>query len=229
MAGVKGQKQVAAPKRIKTEKTVAPKVANESEAKAEQQEVADLQAAAQHWREVAERGQAEIDRLIDAANQYYLIADGFRRVLGAPTVDDEGIEAGRQKIEDMKHNERVVEAGIKERDREIARLRAQLDVAAGYAEGVPSDPNSTYQALVDFGELPKRKHDSVNHPSHYTAGAVECIDAIEAATIGLTGGKAYATGAAIKYLWRWSMKNGVEDLRKASWYIDRLIGEVDAG
>lgn len=67
--------------------------------------------------------------------------------------------------------------------------------------------------------------DPVNHPAHYTAGAVECIDAIESATTGLTGGQAYATGAAIKYLWRWSRKNGVEDLQKARWYIDRLIGE----
>lgn len=65
--------------------------------------------------------------------------------------------------------------------------------------------------------------DNVNHPDHYTAGGVECIDAIDAATTGLVGGQAYNTGAAIKYLWRWSRKNGIEDLRKARWYIDRLI------
>ncbi|OAB33867.1 DUF3310 domain-containing protein [Paenibacillus glacialis] len=65
--------------------------------------------------------------------------------------------------------------------------------------------------------------DNVNHPPHYTAGGVECIDAIEAATTDLTGAEAYNTGAAIKYLWRWKMKNGVEDLQKARWYIERLI------
>lgn len=69
--------------------------------------------------------------------------------------------------------------------------------------------------------------DPVNHPSHYTAGKVECIDAIFAATTGLTGGRAYSTGAAIKYLWRWSRKGGVEDLKKARWYIDRLIAELE--
>jgi hypothetical protein len=73
---------------------------------------------------------------------------------------------------------------------------------------------------------PKKDHDSVNHPAHYTAGKVECIDAIEAATTGLSGGQAYNTGAAIKYLWRWSRKNGKEDLKKARWHIDWLIGEV---
>lgn len=69
--------------------------------------------------------------------------------------------------------------------------------------------------------------DPVNRPAHYTAGKVECIDAIDSATIGLTGGQAYSTGAAIKYLWRWSRKGGVEDLRKARWYIDRLIAELE--
>lgn len=66
-------------------------------------------------------------------------------------------------------------------------------------------------------------NDSVNHPSHYTAGKVECIDALEAATEGLPGIKAVCTANAIKYLWRWDRKNGIEDLNKAKWYIDRLI------
>lgn len=65
--------------------------------------------------------------------------------------------------------------------------------------------------------------DTVNHPVHYTAGKVECIDALEAATEGLTGIKAVCTGNAIKYLWRWSRKGGVEDLKKANFYINHLI------
>jgi len=70
--------------------------------------------------------------------------------------------------------------------------------------------------------------DNVNHPAHYTAGEVECIDAIKAATVNLTGIKAYATAAAIKYLWRWSLKGGSEDLDKAIWYINRLKKEVES-
>lgn len=65
--------------------------------------------------------------------------------------------------------------------------------------------------------------DNINHPNHYTAGKVECIDALEAATEGLTGIKAVCTGNAIKYLWRWSRKGGVEDLKKANFYINHLI------
>lgn len=67
--------------------------------------------------------------------------------------------------------------------------------------------------------------DNVNHPKHYTRGGIECIDALAAATVELKGIEAVCTANAIKYLWRWKQKNGVEDLEKARWYIDRLIKE----
>jgi hypothetical protein len=69
--------------------------------------------------------------------------------------------------------------------------------------------------------------EKVNHPSHYTAGKVECIDALEAATVGLQGIEAICTANAIKYLWRWKFKNGVEDLQKTEWYLKKLISHVE--
>jgi hypothetical protein len=68
--------------------------------------------------------------------------------------------------------------------------------------------------------------DNVNHPSHYTQGAIECIDAIKEATKGLFGIEAVCTANIIKYVWRWKFKNGLEDLEKASWYLDKLKQEV---
>ena len=68
--------------------------------------------------------------------------------------------------------------------------------------------------------------DNINHPAHYTAGGIECIDALAAATEGLHGIEAVCTANAIKYLWRWKRKNGVEDLQKAIWYTERLIKEL---
>ena len=68
--------------------------------------------------------------------------------------------------------------------------------------------------------------DKVNHPKHYTNGKVECIDALEAAVTGLVGIEAVCTANAIKYLWRWKYKNGMEDVENAKWYIDRLLKEV---
>lgn len=70
------------------------------------------------------------------------------------------------------------------------------------------------------------KPDPVNHPAHYTQGGVECIDALAAATVGLTGIEAVCTSNAIKYLWRWKTKGGLQDLQKAQWYLTRLLAEA---
>lgn len=75
----------------------------------------------------------------------------------------------------------------------------------------------------------KSDTDMVNHPSHYTQGGIECIDALKAATVSKTGIEAVCTANAIKYLWRYEEKNGIEDVKKARWYIDRLIKELENG
>lgn len=68
--------------------------------------------------------------------------------------------------------------------------------------------------------------DTIN-PDHYKQGAVECIDALEAATINLKGIDAVCTANAIKYLWRWKEKNGVEDLKKCIWYVNKIISKQE--
>lgn len=59
---------------------------------------------------------------------------------------------------------------------------------------------------MDTAQL-KRMTDVVNHPSHYTQGGIECIDAIKAATVGKTGIEAVAVANVVKYLWRYEEKN----------------------
>ena len=66
--------------------------------------------------------------------------------------------------------------------------------------------------------------DNVN-PSHYKQGAIECITAIEAATINKKGLAAVCTANVIKYLWRSESKGGVEDLKKAQWYLNKMIAQ----
>lgn len=70
--------------------------------------------------------------------------------------------------------------------------------------------------------------DPVNHPSYYTAGKVECIDAIEAA-LGRDGFIAFLRGQVIKYNWRCGLKdNAAQDAAKARWYADRLVSALEA-
>ena len=76
--------------------------------------------------------------------------------------------------------------------------------------------------LGDVMLLSPAMPETVNHPDHYNAGAVECITAIEAA---LTPEEfaGFCKGNAIKYLWRMNHKGGRESLAKARWYVNRLF------
>ena len=67
--------------------------------------------------------------------------------------------------------------------------------------------------------------DMVNSPPHYNKTGIECIDAIAAATGD--GYEYYLQGNIMKYLWRYRYKNGTEDLKKAQWYLSKLIEEVE--
>lgn len=69
--------------------------------------------------------------------------------------------------------------------------------------------------------------DKIN-PSHYKQGKIECIDAIEAATVNKKGLQAVCTANIIKYVWRCEQKNGLEDLEKAKWYLNKMIEDYVA-
>lgn len=64
---------------------------------------------------------------------------------------------------------------------------------------------------------PATNHDPVNHPKHYTShpSGIECIE--------ITRHMSFNVGNAFKYLWRADLKNGMEDLKKAKWYIEDEI------
>lgn len=82
-----------------------------------------------------------------------------------------------------------------------------------------------------FGEIEsffvgeeKEETDNVNHPAHYQSRqGIEVIDVIGAFTEDLRGMEAVCTANALKYTCRWKHKNGVEDLKKAIWYLNKLI------
>lgn len=70
--------------------------------------------------------------------------------------------------------------------------------------------------------------DNVNHPDHYkSATGLETIDVIEAFTSDLVGLEAVCAANVLKYICRWKKKNGLEDLRKAQWYLNKLIEKVE--
>jgi hypothetical protein len=69
--------------------------------------------------------------------------------------------------------------------------------------------------------------DPVSQPDHYRQGDIECIDAIQAA-LTPEEFRGFCKGNVIKYTWRERYKSGSESLRKAQWYIARLLGIMGA-
>lgn len=65
-------------------------------------------------------------------------------------------------------------------------------------------------------------NDPVNSPSHYTAGGIETIDYMKA-KMSPEQFQGYLIGNVLKYASRFQYKNGVEDLKKAQWYLNKLI------
>lgn len=86
----------------------------------------------------------------------------------------------------------------------------------------PVDEGLDYLAYPEAGDIV----DNVNNPSHYGQGKIEAIDYIKDS---LTKEEyiGYLRGNIAKYLHRWRYKNGLEDLKKAQWYLERLIEEVE--
>lgn len=89
-----------------------------------------------------------------------------------------------------------------------------LTPVSTFAQNYPSDWEEVVEGQVSV--------DPVN-PQHYKNGDVECIEAIKSATVGKDGFAGYLVGNLIKYVWRYESKNGVEDLKKGLWYLNKLI------
>ena len=81
--------------------------------------------------------------------------------------------------------------------------------------------------MEEYYTKANKKEDMVNSPPHYNKAGIECINAIQAATGD--GYEYYLQGNIMKYLWRYRYKNGVEDLKKAQWYLNELVEEVGGG
>ena len=82
--------------------------------------------------------------------------------------------------------------------------------------GTPKQP--TTPPMPDV----KPPKEEINHPERYAGGKYECID-VMIDVFGVDATKSFCKLNAFKYLWREQNKNGVEDLKKCAWYLDKLI------
>lgn len=99
-------------------------------------------------------------------------------------------------------------------------------------DATPSQWNSSARTGLESWSQPdwydtEKEEDMVNSPSHYTHGKVECIEGIQE-SMTPEAFKGYCKGACLKYLWRYERKDKpLEDLKKAQWYLNLLINNIE--
>ena len=95
-----------------------------------------------------------------------------------------------------------------------------------YLLSVDNEPcRSCVRSGVFYKFIPKnppKTGEEINHPTRYAGGKYECID-VMTDVFGVDAVKSFCKLNAFKYLWREQNKNGVEDLKKCAWYLDKLI------
>ena len=92
---------------------------------------------------------------------------------------------------------------------------------ACWGDGAPIDRNYDIMFGVK-NETSEETKDNVNHPSHYETGKFECID-VMIETQSVEAVKAFCICNAFKYIYRHKNKNGVEDVKKAIWYLNKFV------
>lgn len=119
----------------------------------------------------------------------------------------------------------AVEKGVYEVLQDLKDLGIEDDVSNIFCDAEPQKLiNEAKELLLKESIAPK---DNVNHPSHYNQGKIECIEAIESATIGKSGIEAVCVANVIKYLWRYEQKGGKESVEKAKWYLEKLLEKLE--
>lgn len=106
-------------------------------------------------------------------------------------------------------------------------LQAIVDVKEGTLFFIENYVCQTNEFVVSEYFVSVEDSDPVNRPSHYTAGGIECIDAIKA-SMSTEAFLGFLKGNVQKYMWRYEKKVApVEDLKKAQWYLSKLIEEQE--
>lgn len=109
----------------------------------------------------------------------------------------------------------------------IESLQEAVDMVEASEPLAWHDMNQIEQMIDSRAEYNHPDADPVERPAHYNNGGIECIDYLKD-NMSWEGYTGYLEGNCKKYLHRWRYKaKPLEDLKKARWYLDRLIGELE--
>lgn len=105
----------------------------------------------------------------------------------------------------------------------IDEINTEIDKLNDKLKNISGSMNDIVRLVLSEGESDfTSTNDNVNHPSHYETGNFECID-VMIETQGKEAVMDFCICNAFKYIYRHNNKNGVEDIKKAKWYLDKYI------
>lgn len=110
--------------------------------------------------------------------------------------------------------EKLMKEEAEAKTRRISLSNGKVGKSTTYASKVPL--HATHEPTQGS------EYDVVSRPQHYASTSIECIDAMRE-TQGDEAVKAFCVCNAFKYLWRHNRKNGDEDIKKASWYLNKAV------
>ena len=118
-------------------------------------------------------------------------------------------------------NKRLEKTSINIKDKQ-QNVQKVFTTTHNHAERLEDDTIMMTQKLYEYtgDSVHESTTDTVHAPKHYQGD--ECILAMEK-MLGHDEFRGFLRGNIFKYMWRYKDKNGIEDLRKANWYLDRLI------
>ena len=128
------------------------------------------------------------------------------------------------KVKSYSQVEIAEEAGI---SREVLRAYLNGDYEPTYdgtcALAKALDISPSWLMGFDGTVMELEYNDNINHPAHYTHGKYEAIDIILDAVKDLPPTEAVCVNNILKYILRYHYKNGLQDVKKCRWYVDKLI------
>ena len=105
----------------------------------------------------------------------------------------------------------------------IDEINTEINKLNDKLKNISESMNDIVQIVLSEGESDSTStNDNVNHPSHYETGNFECID-VMIETQGKETVMDFCICNAFKYIYRHNNKNGIEDIKKAKWYLDKYI------
>ena len=105
----------------------------------------------------------------------------------------------------------------------IDEINTEINKLNDKLKNISESMNDIVRLVLSEGESDSAStNDNVNHPSHYETGNFECID-VMIETQGKEAFMDFCICNVFKYIYRHNSKNGIEDIKKAKWYLDKYI------